>query len=186
MNQNQMKNNLKKLLYHYKFLKLELDDVREGHSILAGEFETLFSDIIPKQDVESVIDESKPKPKPDDESLKKVYKDLAKKLHPDKGGDEDRFKKIVDDYQSNNLLGLIDTAVESGVEVTLSDDDEKKLEKIIEETKKKIEHYKTTLAYVWKNGNKLQRYQVLSTLGMYLGKPINVENLSDDIKKYLE
>ena len=181
-----MKNNLKKLLYHYKFLKLELEDVKEEHSILAGEFETLFSDMIPKEEPEPIIDESEPNPKSDDESVKKVYKDLAKKLHPDKGGDEERFKKIVEDYQSNNLLGLIDTAVENDVDFNLSDDDEKKLEQIIEETKNKIEHYKTTLAYVWKNGNKLQRFQVLSTLGMYLGKPINVENLSDDIKKYLE
>ena len=182
-----MKNNLKKLLYHYKFLKLELEDVKEEHSILAGEFETLFSDMIPKQETEtSSSGESEPKPKSDDESVKKVYKDLAKKLHPDKGGDEEGFKKIVEDYQSNDLLGLIDTAIENGVDFNLSDDDEKKLEQIIEETKNKIEHYKTTLAYVWKNGNKLQRFQVLSTLGMYLGKAINVENLSDDIKKYLE
>ena len=72
-----MKNNLKKLLYHYKFLKLELEDVKEEHSIFAGEFETLFSDMIPKEEPESVIDESEPKPKSDDESIKKVYKDLA-------------------------------------------------------------------------------------------------------------
>ena len=181
-----MKNNLKKLLYHYKFLKLELEDVREEHSILAGEFETLFSDMIPKQETEPIIDESEPTVKASDESVKKVYKDLAKKLHPDTGGDESKFKDVVDNYQSNNLIGLIDIAVENDVEFNLSEDDELKIQKDIEDTKKYIEHYKTTLAYVWKNGNKLQRYQVLSTLGMYLGKPINVENLSDDIKKYLE
>lgn len=181
-----MKNNLKKLLYHYKFLKMELEDIKEEHSTLSSEFEMLFSDIIPKKEPEPVIDESISEPKIEDESVKKVYKDLAKKLHPDKGGDEDKFKEIVDDYNSNDLLGLIDKAVENDIDFEVTESDEQKLKQIITDYQNKIEHYKTTLAYVWKNGNKLQRYQVLSTLGMYLGKQINVDNLSDDVKKYLE
>ena len=50
----------------------------------------------------------------------------------------------------------------------------------------KIEHYKTTLAYVWKYGNRMQHYSVLKTLSAHLGKEIDIENLSDEIKSMLK
>ena len=81
--------NLKKLIYQYKFLKLELDDKKEEHSNLSNEFETLFSDIIkdkdsPKSENELNVEQIT-KPTLDknsqskiDGATKKIYKDVSK------------------------------------------------------------------------------------------------------------
>ena len=95
--------NLKKLIYQYNFLKLDLDDIKEQHSILSSEFETLFSDIIPKNEpneediVKEALDSEAKKKSvklPISDSTKKIYKDVAKKLHPDAGGDDVEFKEL--------------------------------------------------------------------------------------------
>ena len=99
--------NLKKLIYQYKFLKLELDDKKEEHSNLSVEFESLFSDIIPQKEfdeetvVKEALDKENVEKKPKEEvsdKVKKIYKDVAKKLHPDKGGDDETFKELNDRY----------------------------------------------------------------------------------------
>ena len=187
--------NLKKLIYQYKFLKLELDDRKDEHSELSTEFESLFSDIIPKPDFneEEIVKEAlsketvEKKPQPEiDDKVKKIYKDVAKKLHPDKGGDESTFKELNDRYKANDLLGVVELATENNVEFDISEEDEAHLIDTITQMNKKIEHYKTTLAYVWKYGNQMQRYGVLQTLAQHLGKKIDIEELNEDIRNMLK
>lgn len=187
--------NLKKLIYQYKFLKLELDDRKEEHSDLSVEFGSLFSNIIPPPDIdeEKIVEEAlnkekvDKKPKPEiDEKVKRIYKDVAKKLHPDKGGDEAIFKELNLRYKSNDLLGVIELAIENDIEFDISDDDEEHLLETITNITKSINHYKTTLAYVWKYGTVAERYNVLKTLAVHLGKEIDFENLSDEIKSMLK
>ncbi len=187
--------NLKKLIYQYKFLKLELDDKKEEHSNLSVEFESLFSDIIPQNNfneeeiVKEALSKENVKKKPQgeiDDKVKKIYKDVAKKLHPDKGGDESIFKELNDRYNANDLLGVVELATENNVEFDISDEDETHLIDTITQMNKKIEHYKTTLAYVWKHGNQTQRISVLRTLANHLGTKIDIESLSDEIKSMLK
>ena len=184
--------NLKKLVYQYNFLRLELEDRKDEHSELATEFESLFSDVIPKDELteEQAIENAKAlKDKPRkriSESTKKVYKDVAKKLHPDAGGDEDDFKDLSDRYKRDDLLGVISMAVERGVDFEISDEDEVQLIKSIEDMSFKINHYKTTLAYMWKYGSSAQRRQVIGTLQNHLGKKIDIDSLSDEIKDMLK
>ena len=187
--------NLKKLIYQYKFLKLELDDKKEEHSNLSVEFESLFSDIIPQKEfdeenvVKEALDKENAEKKPKEEvsdKVKKIYKDVAKKLHPDKGGDDETFKELNDRYNANDLLGVVELAAENNIDFDISEEDEQHLIKTITQMNQKIEHYKTTLAYVWKYGNRIQRYSVLKTLSVHLGKEIDIENLSDEIKSMLK
>ena len=187
--------NLKKLIYQYKFLKLELDDKKEEHSNLSVEFESLFSDIIPQKEfdeenvVKEALDKENAEKKPKEEvsdKVKKIYKDVAKKLHPDKGGDDETFKELNDRYNANDLLGVVELAAENNIDFDISEEDEQHLIETITQMNQKIEHYKTTLAYVWKYGNRIQRYSVLKTLSEHLGKEIDIESLSDEIKSMLK
>lgn len=187
--------NLKKLIYQYKFLKLELDDKKEEHSNLSVEFESLFSDIIPQKEfdeenvVKEALDKENAEKKPKEEvsdKVKKIYKDVAKKLHPDKGGDDETFKQLNDRYNANDLLGVVELAAENNIDFDISEEDEQHLIETITQMNQKIEHYKTTLAYVWKYGNRMQRYSVLKTLSAHLGNEIDIENLSDEIKSMLK
>ena len=183
--------NLKKLIHQYNFLSLELDEIKEEHSELAAEFESLFSDYIPKDEVteEQAIEEAKKKPKKEkvniSDSTKKVYKDVAKELHPDKGGKEDDFKELNERYKKNDLLGVVSLAAERGIDFELSEDDLQHLTESINQIESQIHHYKTTVAYVWKYGNALQRQSVLRVLSAHLGKELNIDELSDKIKNML-
>ena len=129
--------NLKKLIYQYRYLKLEESDISEEHSKLVSKFESDFSEYIPK-----------PEPKPQkqgvtkkesvDNNVKKIYKDIAKQLHPDKGGDEEQFKELNERYKSNDLLGVIDYAVENNIEIELDESDTHQLVDSIENLETKI------------------------------------------------
>ena len=186
--------NLKKLIYQYNFLKLDLDDIKEQHSILSSEFETLFSDIIPKNEpneediVKEALDSEAKKKSvklPISDSTKKIYKDVAKKLHPDAGGDDVEFKELNSRYKKNDLLGVISLAVENDVNIKLSDDDTEQIQQSIDELINQIEHYKTTLAYVWEYGSVSDRKNVINTLSKHFNKKIDISELNDSIKKKL-
>jgi len=179
-----MKVNLKKLVYQYRYLNLELGELKDQQAELTIEFESEFSDII-KDDGKIQIPENKDtktKSVHTDESVKDIYKKTAKKLHPDKGGDEEEFKELNKRYKSNDLLGVIDLAVDNKIEIDYSEDDLELMNSSVENLKTKIEDYKNKIAYVWKYGTTLQRKQVLSTLSNHLGRPIDVEDLTDEQK----
>jgi len=172
---------------------MELDDVKEEHSNLTPGFEALFADVIPPHDIDEAeivqkaknSDTKKPKP-PVSDSTKKVYKDVAKKLHPDAGGDDDAFKELNRRYKNNDLLGVISLAADNNIDFELSEEDESILKKSISDIEDRINHYKTTLAYVWENGTNFERRGVIQTLSNHFGKPIDIESLSDDIKEKIK
>tara|TARA_Y100000389_G_scaffold192338_1_gene219652 strand:+ start:1467 stop:2024 length:558 start_codon:yes stop_codon:yes gene_type:complete len=178
--------NLKKLVYKYKYLKLEKDDLSDEHSKLITKFESSFESIIPKKDSNVDKDKSKRKKPKIDSNVKDLYKKIAKKLHPDKGGDEEDFKELNIRYKSNDLLGVVDFAIDNNIEVELKDEDEKQLINSIEVLTSKIGNLKTTLAYVWEYGNVEERMSVINTLGKHLNKKISLEDLSDEIKNKLD
>lgn len=180
--------NLKKLVYQYKYLKMDLDELKEQHSELTIEFEEEFSNILKRDgniEKETTIPKKKKKPKHADESVKDIYKKAAKQLHPDKGGNEEEFKELNDRYKSNDLLGVIDMAVDNKIDFDFRESDVELLDNSVESLISEIDDYKNKLCYVWKFGTPLQRGQVLNTLGNHLGKPIEPTDLTDEQKKKL-
>lgn len=166
---------------------MDLEELKEQHSELTSEFETEFSDILKRDgNVEKEIpNPKKKKAKQAHESVKDIYKKAAKQLHPDKGGNEEEFKELNDRYKSNDLLGVIDMAVDNKIEFDYKESDIELMNTSIESVKEEIEDYKNKLAYVWKFGTPFQRGQVISTLGQHLGKPITPDDLTDEQKKKL-
>lgn len=180
--------NLKKLVYQYKYLKLDLDELKEQHSKLTISFEKEFSNIIKREgniEKDTPIEEGKTKSIPADESVKDIYKKAAKQLHPDKGGDEEEFKELNQRYKSNDLLGVIDLAVDNKIEFDYKESDVELMNNSINSLESEIEDFKNKLCYVWEYGTPQQRKQVLSTLGNHFGKPITLEELNEEQKKKL-
>ena len=179
--------NLKKLVYQYKYLKLDLEELKEQHIELTKQFEEEFSNIIDNRDEFFIDDTKKPikKDKNTDERVKDIYKKAAKQLHPDKGGNEEDFKELNDRYKSNDLLGVIDMAVDNKIDFDFKESDVELLDNSVESLKSEIDEYKNKLCYVWKFGTPFQRGQVLNTLGNHLGKPITPDDLNDEQKKKL-
>ena len=100
-------------------------------------------------------------------------------------GNEEEFKELNDRYKSNDLLGVIDVAVDNKIEFDYKESDVELMNNSIKSVKEEIEDYKNKLAYVWKFGTPFQRGQVISTLGQHLGKPITPDDLTDEQKKKL-
>ena len=178
-----MKINLKKLVYQYKFLNLEVEELKEQHIKLTVEFESEFKDIISKSENGLVTDENKTDKKKHntDESVKEIYKKTQKRLHPDKGGDEEEFKELNERYKSNDLLGVIDL-VDNKVDFDLKDDDVELLNNSVKSLESTIDEYKNKLCYVWKYGTPYERGQVINTL-QTLGITISVNDLNDEKKE---
>jgi hypothetical protein len=178
-----MKTNLKKLVYHYRYLKLDLDEVVEQHTELTIEFEKEFSNVLKESKEIEVPAKPKDKKKPNtDESVKKIYKKTAKQLHPDKGGDEEEFKELNERYKSNDLLGVIDFAIDNNIDIDYSEGDVELMNNSVDSLKSQIDDYKNKIAYVWKFGTPFQRGQVLNTLSNHLGREIKIDELSDEQK----
>jgi len=178
-----MKANLKKLVYHYRYLKLDLAEVVEQHTKLTIEFEKEFSNVLKESKEFEVPAKPKDKKKPNtDESVKKIYKKTAKQLHPDKGGDEEEFKELNERYKSNDLLGVIDFAIDNNIDIDYSEGDVELMNNSVDSLKSQIDDYKNKIAYVWKFGTPFQRGQVLNTLSNHLGREIKIDELSDEQK----
>jgi len=178
--------NLKKLIYQYRYLKLDLDEIVEAHSTLSSEFESEFKDILKKgenpNEILSKKESSKLKKKSTDTKVKKIYKDTAKQLHPDKGGNEEDFKELSERYSENDLLGVIDFAVDNNIDIDITDDDLELLNNSVESLEAKICDYKNKLCYVWKYGTPYEKGQVLGTLGNHIGYAITPKDLTDEQK----
>ena len=84
----------------------------------------------------------------DEKQFKKVYKQIARKLHPDIGGDEEQFKEATTALSEKNFEKLLDICEEHDILVEVDEEINKVIQKQIEETKQKINKAKST--YSWK------------------------------------
>ena len=130
--------NTKKYTYKYNYLKLELEDIKDQQGEYLEKWAEFFGPYLAKKPVEAwqnqetgeisfekekPIDDSKlikstPKKK-EDKSLKKIYKKLSIKIHPDKGGDHKDFIQLKRFYEEGNLMGMLGIAANYNVDVVL-------------------------------------------------------------------
>ena len=98
------------------------------------------------------------------DEIKGQYKRLAKEFHPDKGGNEEDFKKLNELYQDENLLGMYVKAEEIGLELEeLSEEEYKEaFEVSCSSLKTKIDFYQTTAAWKWGTAKEEER-EILAT-----------------------
>mgnify|MGYP003120130901 CR=1 FL=1 len=85
--------------------------------------------------------------KKDKDVFKKIYKQIAKKIHPDIGGDEESFKKATSAMQEKNFEKLLDICDEHAILIEINEEIIRILKEQISETKDKIKKEKST--YSW-------------------------------------
>lgn len=124
------------------------------------------------------IDDLKNRP----DKLKKLYKKLAAKVHPDRGGSDEEFHMVNEAYENNNLMSLLTKAGEFGLEYEVDNSDEKLLDKNLTELRHEIDRMKGTLAWLWGTGSEKERKDVLKTVETQTGWKVEVEDLPDDLK----
>ena len=79
--------------------------------------------------------------------FKKLYKKIARKLHPDLGGDEKEFQEATEAMQEKNFEKILDICDKHDILIEIDKEMLKLLEKQISDTKEQIKKEKST--YSW-------------------------------------
>jgi hypothetical protein len=96
-----------------------------------------------------------------DESLKKLYKMLSLKTHPDKnGGDQTLFIEVKQAYHDKNIFKLIIIATKLNVDISYISDAVELFEKSISEMQLKIENFKKTIAWHWAHADDVKKEKI--------------------------
>jgi hypothetical protein len=96
-----------------------------------------------------------------DESLKKLYKMLSLKTHPDKnGGDQKLFIEVKQAYHDKNIFKLIIIATKLNVDISHVSDAIELFEKSISEMQLKIQNFKKTIAWHWAHADNVKKEKI--------------------------
>ena len=83
----------------------------------------------------------------DEKHFKKIYKQIARKLHPDIGGDEEEFKKATSALREKNFQKILDICSKHDIIIEMSEELNNILKKQIKNIKQQINKEKST--YSW-------------------------------------
>jgi hypothetical protein len=186
---------LKKLSHKYEFLKLELEEVEEEAEGYLKEWSVLFGKYFVDKNAEMWVnqetgeirkdlpEEEKEKKRLDPpQKLKKLYRSLSARLHPDKGGSPSDFSELKHLYDSENLLELLKLAGTFNIDYELDEDDESLIQKSCENIGEKIHNTKKTLAWIYFTGNKQKKLAVIKSLEAEHGIKIPEKELPEDLQ----
>ena len=111
-----------------------------------------IEDETPEEEEEETLEQDK-KPSETPSELKKLYRTIAQKTHPDKTTDErlnEIFKLSAEAMQEENWMALVEFAGELNLDIEfLSDETCKAVEDSIDRNQKKISVIKNTFSYIW-------------------------------------
>ena len=158
---------INKLIQEYSFLKSDEDLKKElinaNQSIFLGLVNSKLNDlnlkpenpnpsikkIEPKIDISGVSENTKIR-------LKKIYRDIVKKTHPDKVESEelkDLYLKATDAYEEYNLFELCLISKTLNIKVKLSIEETKTLNELIESKKNDIKKLESSFIWLWINSS---------------------------------
>jgi hypothetical protein len=150
---------IKKLFLKIEYVSLDLEETLENfeeynndlNKNLQSEIE--YMNFINKNSQNNNKEiSSSPKP-PESKLIRKIYKNLAKILHPDVSDNPNAteiFREVTDYYENYNLMGLIRVSNENNINLNfLNDADMQEIEESIQKNNEKINELKNTLAWFW-------------------------------------
>jgi len=160
-----MSRTFKKLSLQYSYLKLEKEEVDELCGSVEKKMRTYMEKNYPQYYNDFFADQSKdikhedPKHQeketklPKNKDLKKLYRKIASKIHPDKTSDVDAanlFAEAAKAYADNDVGKMIEIASLNNIEITeLSFETIDLLQKNIEEITRNIATKKNTSGWAW-------------------------------------
>jgi hypothetical protein len=164
-----MSNEIKKMTLKYSYLVLEKEDVSEACKSVEVEirscikeqypeyYKFFYDNVSEKQQTEKQDKTDNKNNKQKNKDLKKLYRRIAEKTHPDRSGTNDTSKMFSDAakaYSNNDIAKLLE--ISSGLNIELSHLSEESLLLLrnnIENLSQEINNMKQTPAWAWHNAN---------------------------------
>ena len=128
--------------YHRDYCKRKGIDLDQLNKQCSDKINQLIPEQIKKDNGLIVYDNKK-----DKDVFKKLFKQIARKLHPDLGGDEKKFQEATSAMEEKNFEKILDICDEHGILVEINKEMLELLEQQISKTKEKISKEKST--YSW-------------------------------------
>jgi hypothetical protein len=178
---------VKKYYHKYKYLTMEIEELQEQISTFERKW---MDEYRPKlnnsprfvEDNEELTPE-KEELKLDNTKLKPLYKKLSKKLHPDKGGDNDEFIKFKEEYEKGNYFGMRDLALEHDVELGEDELDIDDYKHQINQLEKQLKQLGENTFLWFYNGTKDQQLMARYYLEYFYNTKIFEDTIEQDPNK---
>ena len=193
-----MNKKLRKYKLKYDYLQIEKEEIDEEFIVYKKQFDDIFNKYFNKPEVKEVwvnentgeVVEEEPTTDAMDfvvkepvehksNSIKKLYKSLSKKTHPDWGGDTEKFQRISRAYTESNLIELIYYAGEYELDIEIDPLDEEILDNNLRDIEKELDTLRNTLVWVWNTGTKEAKVGIIKQIEDLTGHLImdDVEDL---------
>ena len=153
----------KKIRQKLRYLQLELMETKIIYNNSMERFRIDFSqDIEPDESVKQAQDTKDPyeeiQTEVSEDTMKKVYRKVANKVHPDKkGGDKEKFQVAAKANKNNDFGTLLEMADELEIDIELSNELIDEMTKQCAAVVTNITNMKTTLAWTWAHSKEQER-----------------------------
>ena len=162
---------LRKLKAEYDYLKAEYEYQNELFKKAMKQFDKKFAGKLNLDTPKAKKANKSKKSEKRTKSLDKVYKKLAKKIHPDKKtGNTKDFKKLKESVDDYDMDSVVDLAHEYDVDISVDVDEEEFLTTNIKKLKGKLEYFNKTLIMQWYNIPDKERLNFENVIITTLGK----------------
>tara|TARA_R100000951_G_C2541514_1_gene149527 strand:- start:44 stop:571 length:528 start_codon:yes stop_codon:yes gene_type:complete len=136
-----------------RYLQLELMETKIIYKSSLTKFHKDFSQDINEIPKDEKVDNKDPyeeiQTDIEEDTIKKVYRKVAAKTHPDKGGDEEKFKIAAKANKNNDFGALLELADELEIDILLDDELINEMNKQCKAVIENITKMKTTTAWTW-------------------------------------
>ncbi len=162
----------RKVRQKLRYLQLELLETKIIYKNSLARFHKDFSQDMGKQPNDERTDTKDPyeeiQTDISEDTIKKVYRKVAAKTHPDKGGDEQKFKVAAKANKNKDFGALLEMADELEIDFELTNELIEEITKQCKAVINTITKIKTTTAWTWvhchSNEREGLRQYILSTI----------------------
>jgi hypothetical protein len=145
---------------HPDLKKIYEDRIRQIHqqrieSVLS---KSEVSDIEKSQEEVETITQEK------DAKLKNIYRNIVKKTHPDKVGDEDLKNFYIEStkfYESDDIISLYKICDKLKIEYDIEDNDYYLIQNQIQKMREKVQFLETTFTWLWLNADETKKEEIV-------------------------